>query len=116
MAASHFIDAEWDLTPLKSFVPPSSLNPGRTIIERRFNTPPTSSIGRLFDAVAALLGLRTSVSHEGQAAIKVEWLAERASAGGSYLVEISQEASPNGTAPAFVVDTRPVVRAILWGS
>lgn len=62
-------------TPLAAAFTAEELAVSRTQIERRVNTPLTSSAGRLFDAVAALLGLRLRSEFEGQAAMEVEFAA-----------------------------------------
>jgi hydrogenase maturation protein HypF len=46
------------------------------MIAKRINSPLTSSLGRLFDGVAAIAGLRSRVSHEGQAAMELEMAAQ----------------------------------------
>lgn len=45
------------------------------MLEKNINCPLTSSVGRLFDAVSSLIGVRNTISYEGQAAIELENIA-----------------------------------------
>ena len=53
----------------------------RVQLEKKINTPMTSSMGRLFDAVSALAGVRQKVNYEGQAAIEFEAMADSSETG-----------------------------------
>ena len=49
----------------------------RTLARKGINAPLTSSAGRLFDAAAALLGVRDTINYEGQAAVELEQFADQ---------------------------------------
>jgi hydrogenase maturation protein HypF len=69
----------------------------RTQLERKLNTPLTSSFGRLFDAAAALAGVRQSVNYEAQAAMEFEAMLDPAEEG-AYPFEVDQGTIRSGRA------------------
>ena len=80
-------------------LPKYSWNALRSMASHRVNSPETSSMGRLFDAVSSLLQVRSSINYEGQAAIELEATAD-ISCSGCYEFEV------NGNA----IDARGVIR------
>jgi hydrogenase maturation protein HypF len=63
------------LPPLRE-MPPVEMITLRGMLQRRFNSPSTSSVGRLFDVVASLVNLRQQMRFEGQAAMELEFALE----------------------------------------
>ena len=76
------------------------------MLERGFNAPLTTSAGRLFDGVAAFLGLHQQCSYEGQAAMGLEHVADT-SVLDTYPVALRDETE------CLVVDWEPTLRCLL---
>ena len=73
------------------------------MIKKGINSPVTTSMGRLFDGVASIIGLKHDISYHAQAAITLEQTALRSDETGSYLFTIE-----NG-----IIDYRPIIKNIV---
>jgi hydrogenase maturation protein HypF len=96
---------DWDesLVPVKEFCAEDQVTL-RVQLEKKINTPTTSSVGRLFDAVSALAGVRQKVNYEGQAAIEFEAFADEAE-DGNYSFGLNQDqVQVRGVLEALVKD------------
>jgi hydrogenase maturation protein HypF len=82
------------------------------MLKKRINTYTTSSLGRLFDAVSALLDISRISQFEGQAAMALEFLAETEHTDAVYPLALIRPDPSNPQNPV-IVDWEPMIRKIL---
>ncbi|WP_319406201.1 carbamoyltransferase HypF [uncultured Desulfosarcina sp.] len=112
MALSHLRSAFGEdlgalVLPLFRSVNQQQMNVILAMMDKQINSPLTSSLGRLFDAVAAIIGLRGKVAFEGQAAMELEMIADD-TASGHY--DFSWE--DHGDDP-ILISNAPIIRGVV---
>jgi hydrogenase maturation protein HypF len=111
IARSYLLDAfdgHPPALPSLAQLPADRLRVVDAMIRQRLNTIPTTSAGRLFDAVAAIIGLHNTVSYEGQAAIALETIAASANLASTPPYEFRL-----ATGSTLQLDFRPTIRALV---
>jgi hydrogenase maturation protein HypF len=84
------------------------------MVERGVNCPLTSSMGRLFDTVAALIGVADDARYEGEAAILLEAAADLSAEGAYEFGIVTSDTSPLTDLPVpLILDPAPVLKALL---
>jgi hydrogenase maturation protein HypF len=101
--------AREELMPLQPF-PPAERKIVAAMLRQGLNSPWTSSAGRLFDAVASLIGVRQISRYEGQAAMELEWMAAQSTESRSYDFAITE---PGDEGKPAELDWAPMVHGIL---
>ncbi|MGI8428797.1 MAG: carbamoyltransferase HypF [Solirubrobacteraceae bacterium] len=97
---------------LAELVPARSWSQVSALARTGVSSPVTTSMGRLFDAVGALCGLRATVNYEGQAAIELEAAIDPAERG-RYPIAISDGAETLASGKSvFLLDPRETIRAL----
>src|ERR1039457_6132759 len=81
------------------------------MMEKGVNSPLTSSCGRLFDAVAALAGVRQQVNYEAQAAIELEMAMTVSAEDGAYPIKLLLDAASGDD--RWIIGPRPLFEALL---
>ncbi len=112
MALAHLMDAGASIAALEPRLRDTDLAIVLKMLERGLHAPPTSSVGRLFDAVASLATRRDRVTYEGQAAAELEWLASRAGPEGAYPFDVQKPDDGQPSYAPLVIDTRPLIRQV----
>jgi len=93
--------------PFLQDIDPRKLQVVLQMIDREIHSPRTSSCGRLFDAVAALAGIRSTITYEAQAAIEFEMAGHDSTDDGAYPFDLT----PDG--PHWQIGTLSLFEAML---
>ena len=109
-----FGDAAFEMKFLPPFqeMSPIKLSALKGMLQRKLNSPLTSSIGRLFDAVASIINLRQQMCFEGQAAMELEFALDGIKTDQAYELRITDHVSEN-LKPEIILDWQPMVEMIL---
>lgn len=86
-----------------------------TMIKRNINSPRTSSMGRLFDAAAAILGICGTATYEGEPAIELEAAAWHALGSRTVRPIDYQSGIPTSVDDSTILDSQPLIEALLEG-
>ncbi|MBW2331311.1 MAG: carbamoyltransferase HypF, partial [Deltaproteobacteria bacterium] len=111
MAVSYLYDtfgeAFYDLKlPLFQGLEKEKIKIVQEMISNEVNSPQTSSLGRLFDGIAAILGIRKKVTYEGQAAVELEMTMGKETEG-SYDYEWERRKG------SYQIPVHPVIRGVV---
>jgi hydrogenase maturation protein HypF len=85
----------------------------RQMLKRGINAPLTSSAGRLFDAVASIIGLRQTMRFEGQAAMQLEFAIAGIAPTDEYYTLQTFMADPGDDDSRLIIDWAPVITQLL---
>jgi hydrogenase maturation protein HypF len=120
-----FGEAAFEMKHLPPFqdVTAVELSALKGMLRCKLNSPQTSSMGRLFDAVASLISLRQQMRHEGQAAMELEFALDGIETDECYELQVAarEETRPTTTPnsalrsprSALILDWAPMIEAIL---
>jgi hydrogenase maturation protein HypF len=110
MAVSYLYDAFgegfWDLDlPFLKKIDHKKIKIIVEMISKQLNSPLTSSLGRFFDGIASIVGIRNHVFFEGQAAMELEMLAEKTA---NEIYDYKWESQE-----IYQIKTEPIIRGIV---
>ncbi len=94
--------------PLIKNSKPGDLELIKQLIDKGINTPVTTSMGRMFDAVSALIGIRKDANFEAQAAMELEYAANGINTDALFEYDIVKEGE------SFIIDWKKIIEGVIF--